>query len=175
MGRILGSIGIIVGALLLAPVVLICVSRARARLNFDYAMRLLARRAVLLARTERGVVLDYSPASIERVEEVLGKIRESHLQKAMSDKELSIVSARWGAYIGEVMKRVRPAKWQRDSAQTGVGTMPLIFDGGSEAYPRSWAYKRIVDGPEDNVVFKFQAFSDPQLRNILAMAGDKSK
>lgn len=175
MGQILRSIGIIAGALLLAPVVLIYISRMRARLSFDYAMRLLARRAVLLARREHGVMLDYSPASMERVEQILEKIRESHLQKAMSDKELSIVSARWGAYIGEVMKRVRPAKWQRDSAQTGTGTMPLIFDGGSEAYPRSWAYKRIVDGPEDNVVFKFQAFSDPQLRTIVVMAGDKSK
>jgi hypothetical protein len=122
MGRMLGSVAIIIAALVLFPFALIYVSRLRARLNFDYAMGLLARRAVLLARTEHGAALDYSPASIERVQGILGTIRESQLQKAMSDKELSIVSARWGAYIGEVMKRVRPAKWQRDSEKSGAGT-----------------------------------------------------
>jgi hypothetical protein len=174
MARMLESVGIVVAALLLGPIVLIYVSRLRARLNFDYAMRLMARRAVMLARAEHGVELDYTPASIERVEGILGKICENHLQKPMSDKELSILSVRWGAYIGEVMKRVRPAKWRRDSGQAGERTMPLVFDGGREAYPRSWVYKRIVDGSEDNVAFKFQALSDPQLRNILGMAGDKS-
>jgi hypothetical protein len=127
MMRILESVGIVIGALLLAPIVLIYVSRLRARMNFDYAMLAVARHAVIRARREQGVELDYSPASIERVEEILGKIRESHLGKPMSDKELSILSARWGAYIGEVMKRIRPGKWRRDSGQAGAGAIPLFL------------------------------------------------
>lgn len=176
MWRILGSLGIVVAALLMFPMVLMFVVRLRSRMDFNYAMRLLAKRAVLLGRREHGVTLDYSPGSIERVENILGGLHNQQVENAMSDRELSILSARWGAYIGEVMKRVRPAKWRRDSEVSGAGTMPLIFDAGSEAYPRSWVYKRIVDGPEDNVVFKFQTFQDPQLRRHLSGGHvDKSK
>lgn len=166
MWRMLGSLGIIVVALLLFPIVLMFVIRLRSRMDFGYAMRLLAKRAVLLAQREQGVALDYSPGSVERVENILSALHTRHKENPMSDRELSILSARWGAYIGEVMKRVRPAKWQRDSEVSGAGAMPLIFDAGSEAYPRSWVYKRIVDGPEDNVVFKFQTFADSRLQSI---------
>ena len=175
MWRILGSVGIIVAAFLLFPVVLIFVVRLRSRMDFNYAMRHLAQRAVWLARREQGVALDYSPGSIERVESILSALHNRHTENPMPDRELSILSVRWGAYIGEVMKRVRPAKWRRDSEVSGAGAMPLIFDAGSEAYPRSWVYKRIVDGPEDNVAFKFQAFADRQLHSIAGLDADKAK
>ena len=175
MWRILGSVGIIVVALLLFPMVLMFVVRLRSRMDFDYAMRLLAKRAVLLARREQDVTLDYSPRSIERVESILSALHNRHSENPMSDRELSILSARWGAYIGEAMKRMRPAKWRRDSEVSGAGAMPLIFNAGSEAYPRSWAYKRIVDGPEDNVVFKFQAFADSLLHSVVGAGSDKPK
>ena len=165
--RILESFGIIVVALFLFRVVLLFIVRLRSRMDFNYAMRLLAKRAVLIARREQGVTLDYSPGSIERVERILSALHDRQTGNPMSDRELSILSARWGAYIGEVMKRVRSAKWRRDSEVSGAGAMPLIFDAGSEAYPRSWVYKRIVDGPEDNIVFKFQAFADSQLQSIV--------
>ena len=175
MWRILASLGITVAALFLFPVVLVFVVRLRSRMDFDYGMRLLAKRAVLLARREQGVTLDYSPGSIERVETILSALHNRQTENPMSDPELSILSARWGAYIGEVMKRVRTAKWRRDSEVSGAGAMPLIFDAGSEAYPRSWAYKRIVDGPEDNVVFKFQTFANSQLHSLVGRGADKAK
>lgn len=173
--RMLESFGIVVAALFFFPVVLRFIVKFRSRMDFDYAMRLLAKRAVLLARREQGVTLDYSPGSIERVESILSALHNRQTENPMSDRELSILSARWGAYIGEVMKRVRPANWRRDSEVSGVGAMPLIFDAESEAYPRSWVYKRIVDGPEDNVLFKFQAFADSQLHSIVGLGGDKTK
>jgi hypothetical protein len=167
IGRILESAAIVVAALLLAPFLLVFIAKLRIRRDFDYAMRHLAQRAVVLARAEHSLELDYSPASIERVEQILGKIGDSHLQKPMSERELSIVSARWGAYIGETMKRLRPGKWRRDSENIGANSMPVVFDSSNEAFPCSWAYKRIVDGPDDNVVFKFQVFSDPRFRENL--------
>ena len=173
--RMLESFGIVVAALFLFPVVLRFIVKFRSRRNLDYAMRQLAKRAVWLAQREQGVTLDYAPGSIERVENILSALHNRHKENPLSDKELSILSVRWAAYIGEVMKRVRPANWRRDSEVSGAGAMPLIFDAGSEAYPRSWVYKRIVDGPEDNVAFKFQAFADSQLHSIVGLSGDKAK
>ena len=172
--RIREPFGIIVAALFLFPVAVLFIVRFRSRIDFNYAMRLLAKRAVFLARREQGVTLDYSTGSIERVESILSALHNRQTENPMSDRELSVLSARWGAYIGEVMKRVRPAKWRRDSEVSGAGAMPLTFDAGSEAYPRSWVYKRIVDGPEDNIVFKFQAFADSQLHSFVGAKRRKS-
>jgi len=152
----------------LAPLVLLLVQRIRMRRNFDYAMHVVAVDAVRRARQEHQVVLDFSPASIQQVEEkILAKLHEIHLTTPMDERELSRASLRWGAYIGEVLKRTRRGSWQRDSQQIGKGTTPVVFEPGTEAFPRSWAYKRIADGPDDNVVFKFQVFTNPELRQHL--------
>ncbi len=130
------------------------------RSDFDFAMQNLGKQTVKRARDEYGVDLDFSPESIQRVEEILGKLHEKHLQTPLTEEELLRMALRWGAYIGEVMKRVRPGKWQRDSELAGAGTTPVVFGPGNEAFPRAWAYKRIADGQEDNVAFKFKFFLD---------------
>lgn len=174
--RILESVGIVLAALVLFPLVLMFVVKFRSRINFDYAMRHVAQRAVIRARKERGLKLDYSAASIEQVERVLSELHVQHAQTSIASREFSMLSLSWGAYIGEVMKRVQPGRWQRDSEKAGAGSMPLVFDSSNEAFPCSWAYKRIADGPDDNILFKFQVFSDPRFReSLVGSAIDKSR
>jgi hypothetical protein len=72
--------------------------KRKIRSDFDYAMRDVARGAVKLARKRFKVDLDFSPISIDRLEEMLGKIHERHLQNPLSDDELAVQSMRWGAY-----------------------------------------------------------------------------
>jgi len=139
-------------------------ARRRIHVDFDYAMQVIAKQTAKRAKNEFDIKFDFSRESVDRVEEILGKIHDTHLEIPLSDDEISRLALRWGAYIGEVMKHVRQGKWQRDSKLAGPGTMPVVFGPGNEAFPRSWAFKRIADGPEDNVVFKFQVFSDPKLR-----------
>ncbi len=138
------------------------------RLNFDYAMKVVANEAVRRANREHQVALDFSPASVQRLEEdVLAKLHEAHLKTPMSEQDLSRLSIRWGAYLGETLKRSRPGRWHRDSQKVGRGTTAVVFNPGTVAFPRSWVYKRIADGPEDNVAFKFQVFTNPELRQHL--------
>jgi hypothetical protein len=131
--------------------------------DFDYCMQVISKEAVKKARSEQKIHLDFSPDSIEFLDKMLGEIHESHLKHPLSEKELSVLCLRWGAYIGETVKRVHPAKWQRDSERVGPGTTPLVYDSGEQAFPRSWVYKRIVDGPMDSVASKFYVFSHPEL------------
>jgi hypothetical protein len=98
---------------------------------------------------------------------MLGRVHEDHLKIPLTEKELSLQSIRWGAYIGEMIRRVRTGKWRRDSEKAGRGTMPVVFDSENEAFPCSWAFKRIADDPQDNIIFKFQFCSDPNLRKHL--------
>jgi len=174
--RFLQSVFLVIGLLFFAPLVLMFVRRIRIRLNFDYAMQVVAERAVKLARQEYQIVLDFSPATVQQVEEkILAKLHEAHLKTPMSEQELSLMSLRWGAYIGEALKRTRRGRWQRDSEQIGKGATPVVFEPGTEAFPRSWVYKRIADGPDDNVAFKFQVFTNPELRQHLSAtpSGDR--
>jgi hypothetical protein len=168
MPRLAESAAFIICLLLLAPLVLVLVQRTRIRMSFDYAMRVIANEAVKSARQEHQVILDFSPASVQRLEEdILAKLHEAHLKTPMSEHDLSRLSIRWGAYLGETLKRSRPGRWHRDSKKIGRGTTPVVFAPGTEAFPRSWVYKRITDGPEDNVAFKFQVFTNPELRQHL--------
>jgi hypothetical protein len=168
--RLLESAVVAILALVGVQVMRIYLGKRRIRSDFDYAMQVVAKEAVRRAKAEHRVVLDFAPISIERLEEMLGSIHEGHLKNPLTEKELSLQSIRWGAYIGEVMKRVRAGKWQRDSEEVGRGAMPVVFDSGNEAFPCSWAYKRIADGPDDSIAFKFQFFSDPDLRKHLESA-----
>lgn len=167
MANLWESIGIALCAVVGVQMLRTYLGKRKIRSDFDYAMQVVAKEAVRRAKSEHKVNLDFSPNSIETLEEMLGRIHQGHLQKALTEKDLSLQSIRWGAYLGEVIKRVRPGKWQRDSEQAGRGTMPVVFDSSNEAFPCSWVYKRMADGPDDNIVFKFQVFSDPNLRKLL--------
>jgi hypothetical protein len=131
--------------------------------DFDYRMQIIAKEAVKKAIAKQKTHLDFSPKSIEFLEEMLGEIHEGHVKRPLDEKTLSLLSLRWGAYIGEAVKKVHPAKWQRDSERMGPGTIPLVYESGEEAFPRSWVYKRIVDGPVDSVMSKFYVFSNLEL------------
>lgn len=61
-----------------------------------------------------------------------------------------------GAYLGELMKIVRPCRWALDSQGNGAGSLPVVFADKSETFPVTWCSKRIKNGDEDNVWHKFQ-------------------
>jgi len=100
--------------------------------------------------------MDYSPSSIEQVESILSILHEKHRAQPFSEDELTKEVNIWGAYIGEVAKRVRAGVWRQDSNVSGKDAMPLVHDNQNEIYPLAWVYKRITNGPEDNVWSKFQ-------------------
>jgi hypothetical protein len=130
-----------------------------AKLEFkstDEMMQYLAGQAVEMADQNFGIKLDYTPGSIEKVEGILGKLHEEYVLTKPSDG-LQGLSMAYGAYIGEVMKRSEPgAKWKRDDPVGGERSYPLIYRGGA-SYVCGWCYRRILNGNEDNVWFKYQA------------------
>jgi len=79
------------------------------RSDFNYAMQAVQQsgKTVNGARGAE-IELDYSPASIERPEVMLSELHNRHLQNPMEEREITVLSRRWGAYIGEVAKRMRP-------------------------------------------------------------------
>jgi hypothetical protein len=118
-------------------------------------MKLRAKLAVDTAATDFDVTLDYTPASIEKVEGILARIHDQHSASPLERAQLTKQALKWGAYVGEVIKTQKRSEWALDSAVGGPGSLPIVYDNKSESFPVRWCYNRIVNGREDNVWHKF--------------------
>ncbi len=121
----------------------------------------LANEAVKDAREQNHLNLDYSSESIEKVEQILGNLHDLYVKNATSISANSLGSA-YGAYIGEVIRRTEPgARWERDDKVGGEKSYPLIWgEASGHSYPMAWCYRRIVNGPEDNVWLKYRVLKE---------------
>lgn len=130
--------------------------------NIDKFMVSLSAQAVERARSGYGVTLDYSPDSVKEVEKVLAAKYELQKTHPMTETEIADAADLWGAYLGEVMKRMHPAHWARDSVAGGKNALPLVFnDTAEESFPGTWVYHRLKNGEEDNVWTKFYFITQP--------------
>jgi len=119
----------------------------------------LAGEAVDIARQNGVAGLDYSTESIRLAEDVLAKLHDEFQRTRSMDGVKGLASA-FGAYIGECIRRSEPGtRWERDHPTMGERSYPLHWRGG-ESFPMGWAFKRITNGPEDNVWHKYVVLKD---------------
>jgi hypothetical protein len=118
-------------------------------------MAALADEAVSRAGSEFQVTLDFSPESVEAVEELLGNLHVRRAAGGMTDARLHREAMTWGAYIGEVIRRLKGGHWEKDHDVAGPDTYPIDYEG-HQSFPVGWCGKRILNGDEDNVWHKFQ-------------------
>ena len=130
--------------------------------NVDKYMVSLSAQAVDRARSSYGITLDYSPDSVKQVETLLATKYELKKTHPMTEQEIADSAHLWGAYIGEVIKRIHPAHWVRDSEVAGKDALPVVYeDKSGESYPCAWVYHRLKNGEEDNVWVKFHFTTQP--------------
>ena len=103
-----------------------------------------------------GAILDYSDHSVSQVEEILGEMHDEFL-KTRDEEGLRGIALFFAAYIGEVIRRKGlGGTWNRNHPDFGEDSFPFTWNGGV-LFLNSWCLKRIFDGKEDDVWFKFQA------------------
>ena len=137
--------------------------------NEDLAaeMRSRATSAVETAASKHRITLDYSRDSVAKVEEILATVHECLNQEHLSEEQVVRESLRWGGYIGEVIRRIKPCHWELDSEIGGEGSFPIVFEKEQhETFPVRWCYKRIKNGPEDNVWHKFTLMAESDSRQL---------
>lgn len=149
-------IGLLIAVAIIAGILWLRTRRARP-IEFRSTQELmtwLAQQAVEAARDNDRVELDYSPESIEKVEQVLAGLHDQHKAGRLSAGVNGLAMA-YGGYIGEVIRRAEPgSKWEQDHHVAGPKSYPIHWRGG-ESFPMTWAHKRIINGPEDNVWHKY--------------------
>jgi hypothetical protein len=137
--------------------------------SLDELMRNQAQVAVEFSAQVFGVTLDYSEASIEQVEKILGKLydsipketSDSIVKKSPTPQEiLNKVSMAMGGYIGEVLKRQWGGKWKQNSPLKPDQKLLTLETVGIDVWPHMKVEKRLTNGPEDNVWFYFRALKD---------------
>lgn len=157
---------IIIGALLFLAAILIRVLAWKKKPSgggdLNAEMAALAEEAVKFAN-KKGVNLDYSKDSVQRVEQILADLHQSRSKGQLPDSDLDMHAHRFGAYIGEVLRRMHGGHWARDSDVGGPDSFPIHWNGG-QTFPIAWCGKRIINGDEDNVWFKFQVFTSEEYR-----------
>lgn len=116
----------------------------------------LSEAAVVMAESDYGRKLGYSVESVEQVEEILGQMHEAYRRQELPNEAVTQTAVRYGAYVGEVIRREWGGSWEQDHEVAGPGSFPLKTFRG-ESFPINWCYKRLTNGPEDNVSHKLQA------------------
>jgi hypothetical protein len=121
-------------------------------LNFasiDEMIRAYADEAVLIARQQHRVLLDYTPTSIDALE---------HLLDEQAAVDLDFQSRLWGSYFGEVLRRRWNGIWLL-AAYPGSGevagearpVIPTLDVAGSRLWPTMKVYRRLTLGTAENL------------------------
>jgi hypothetical protein len=118
-----------------------------------------AQDAVDHALSSSGMSLDYSPESIRGVEEVLQALHAALPKgfwgrlfgKGPSAQDLETVSKMYGGYVGEVFRRTGGGDWEVDTEIVPGSTVICLRKGDMKVWPPAKVFKRLTNGPEDNV------------------------
>ncbi len=112
---------------------------------FEYASE-----AVDQARAQK-VALDFSEASVEKLEQLVG---------AASPQNLDEASKMWGAYLGEVVRRRWGGEWSIESYPGGQFATLTLTVHGSKLFPSLKIYRRLTGGTNENLATFYQAVKE---------------
>ena len=123
-----------------------------------------AQEAVITAKAAYSVDLDYTVESIQHVERILAATFDSKprgliarlLGRALTENEAARAARMYGSYVGETLIRQFGGHWEKDHPVAGRGSYPIMCRG-NQSFPLGWCYRRLMNGPEDNVWHKTQA------------------
>jgi hypothetical protein len=118
-----------------------------------------AQEAVRSIKKALKVELDFSEASINDVEKVLAYLYENIKPgQEPTEEDLQGAALVWGAYIGEVLRRNYGGEW---IVENGIFALHIA---NARIYPSSKVYKRLTNGPEDNIAFYYETFKSQLLK-----------
>ncbi len=112
--------------------------------------------------------LDFSRESVERVERIctilFNAIPKNFFTKLIrrnpSEGQKLQISKVFGGYVGEVMRKNFGGDWSIENP-SNLGNTVLLTIGGWELSPVAKVYKRLTNGPEDNVWHYYQLLKKP--------------
>jgi hypothetical protein len=122
-------------------------------------MRAYAEDAIDLAK-QMNVELNFSEESLCKLDQILEQYHNSIprglkklISKGPSEEQITQMAKVWGGYLGETIIKQFGGEWIMSSTFDNAIAVKI---GDSEIYPPAKIYKRIINGPEDNVDIYFK-------------------
>lgn len=118
-----------------------------------------------------GQELDFSEASLHDVEAVLGRLHGDlprgigkMFKRGPDPAKIESIAKMYGGYIGEVMRfEWGEGEWIVPEDGPFARALCLAYGTDSVVSPPAKAFKRIVDGPQDNIWHYYQVFSQQRI------------
>jgi hypothetical protein len=117
--------------------------------SIDAMIRAYAEEAVLVARQQHRVLLDYAPASVEALERIVD---------GQAAVDLDFQSRLWGSYFGEVLRRrwnglwlLAPYPGNGEQGSQASSVVPTLDVAGSRLWPTMKVYRRLTLGAAENL------------------------
>jgi hypothetical protein len=117
--------------------------------SLDEMIRAYADEAVVIARQQHRVLLDFTPSSVPALERLLD---------GQAPVDLDFQSRLWGSYFGEVLRRrwngiwvLAPYPGNRELAGKADSVIPTLDVAGSRLWPTMKVYRRLTQGAAENL------------------------
>jgi hypothetical protein len=104
-----------------------------------------ARAAVEMAGSEYNRSLDFSPDSVNALDEIVVLLSEN------PDIDLDFESRLWGSYLGELLRTRYAGVWEMTQYPGGQVAVPAVDVRGSRLFPLMKVYRRLTIGEEEDL------------------------
>jgi hypothetical protein len=109
-----------------------------------------AEEAVATARAYR-VSLDYSEASLEKLEEILASLYREMPTSRPSTTKVEEACKIWGGYLGEVVRRRWGGEWSLETYPGANFATPTLTVPAGKMFPTMKIHRRLFEGPKENI------------------------
>lgn len=111
--------------------------------------------AIQIAHESYSINLDFTHASIKKVEKILSDVHRHYLKTGETDG-LNGIAMEFGCYISATIQNSTGSGiLEKDHPEIGENTFPFSWNE-TTIFPYGWCKKRIFDGPGDNVESKYR-------------------
>ncbi|MEW5990739.1 MAG: hypothetical protein AB1736_05250 [Chloroflexota bacterium] len=141
------------------------------RLKYEPSPENLAEFAVdVVASAEgiSGVKLDYTPASLALVDDII----EGFRSEGVGSRQVGETLFGFGCYVGEVSVRHAGGRWRRteETPMRGIAGHAFVIElpAGNYCNPLAKTFKRMDDGSVDSLAYFYRVVANDEARDIRA-------
>ena len=119
-------------------------------------MRDSANDAIKTSEEEFGIELDFSSESVSLIDVIISKFLDIYNDQALEDKAVFTICNIYGAYIGEVFRKLAGGQWQYNLQDEEAPSIMLMYQDKTFAFA-GICYERLVN---DNTVSVERYFTE---------------
>ena len=118
--------------------------------ELEQLMKDSAQNAVNSAMEEFNITLDFSPESVALVDDILLAFIDKYHDKALEDEAVFTICNIFGAYVGEILKRMVGGTWFYDTSNPEAPY--ILLEIGEKSYALAGiCYERLVNDSQVSV------------------------